>query len=127
MAVADKLCREALLFEPGAGGSDGLGLDVEAQHPAFRADKAAEERRVAAVAAGGVDAELRVGEMGGKIVLHEAHRRQIGGAAADEPPILRRKAEFLPEQPFALVGGQGRGEHRRSLPVITAESAQYLF
>jgi len=65
--------------------------------------------------------------MGGKIVLHEAHRRQIGGAAADEPPILRPKAEFLPEQPFALVGGQGRGEHRRSLPVITAEPAQYLF
>ena len=65
--------------------------------------------------------------MGGKIVLHEAHRRQIGGTAADEPPILRRKAEFLPEQPFALVGGQGRGEHRRSLPVITAEPAQYLF
>ena len=67
MAVADKLCREALLFEPGAGGSDGLRLDVEAQHPAFRAGKAAEERRVAAVAAGGVDAELRVGEMGGSL------------------------------------------------------------
>ena len=92
----------------GSGGGDGLGLDVKAQHPpAGGRREPAQERRVAAVAAGGVDAELRVGEMGGKIVLHEAHRRQIGGAAADEPPILRRKAEFLPEQPFALVGGQG--------------------
>jgi len=109
------------------GGCNGLGLDVEAQHPPLRADEAAEEGRVAAVAAGGVDAQGGMGQVGRKIVLYQAHCRQVGGAAAAEPSALGDEAEFFPEQPLALVGRQRRSEDRGGLPVIAAEAAQDLF
>ena len=64
MAVADKLCREALLFEPGAGGSDGLGLDVEAQHPAFRAGKAAAGLRALLTVSGVEPAKVNSTDLG---------------------------------------------------------------
>ena len=68
-----------------------------------------------------------MGQVGRKIVLHQAHCRQVGGAAAAEPPALGEEAEFLPEQLLALVGRQRRSEDRGGLPVIAAEATQDLF
>ena len=63
MAAADKavpLGGHICLFQPGAGGADGFGLHVKGQHPPGGGGQPAQKGGVAAVAAGGVYAQLRV-------------------------------------------------------------------
>ena len=98
----------ACLLQPGAGGTDGLGLNVKAQHPAIRGRDAAQKRRVAAVAAGGVDAKARVHQPRREKILHELHGGQVRRAAAVQPAAFGRKAELCPEGPFARVRRQRR-------------------
>ena len=128
MAVAVKLCRKAFLRQMGSGGGDGLGLDVKAQHPpAGGSREPAQERRIPAVAAGGVDAQPRGREPGGEEILHEPDGGQVRGAAADQLCALGLEIKFGPECRLARVCGQGSGKDGGLFSVVAAEGPQGFF
>ena len=128
VAVAVKLCRKAFLRQMGSGGGDGLGLDVKAQHPpAGGSREPAQERRIPAVAAGGVDAQPRGREPGGEEILHEPDGGQVRGAAADQLCALGLEIKFGPECRLARVCGQGSGKDGGLFPVVAAEGPQGFF
>ena len=76
------------LFQAAVRAVHGLGLDIHAQHAAILPGQAAEEQRIVAVAAGRVQKQPAGGQVGLQKFMAELHSRQVGHAAAHQPPAL---------------------------------------
>ena len=109
------------------GGSDGLGLDVKAQHPpAGGAAQPAQKGGVPAVAAGGIDAKRGGSQPLGQKLLHEAHGGQVRRAAAGQLPALGPEIELCPESLLARVRRGRSREDGGLFAVVSAVGPQHL-
>ena len=114
------------MLQPGPGGIQGGGLDVKGQHPALLPCQAAEKGGVPAVAAGGVDQQPGLRQMGREKILGQPHRRQVGLAAADQVIPLGAEIKLFPEGFLPRPGGQRGGEAAGLLPVIAPQLVEHL-
>ena len=130
MALAVQLIpggRHAQLLQMLPGGCNGSFLHVKADYLSFRRGDAAQKGRVAAVAAGSIDAKARLCQPRGQKVLHELDGGQVRRAAAHQLPAFCRKAELCPERKLCGIGGQRGGKYGSLFAVVSGVGAQGFF